>query len=74
MAFADYGLNVSDPNEVPRGPKFSKEPRDVMMVERTTSAVIDCAASANPSPTYQMYKIVSSTGATILLTPDLDAR
>ncbi|KAK7482103.1 hypothetical protein BaRGS_00026687, partial [Batillaria attramentaria] len=70
----DYGLNITDPNEVPRGPKFTKEPRDVMLVTGIKSAVMDCAAFANPSPTYKMYKTMGDTGETILITPDVDTR
>ncbi|KAK7092203.1 hypothetical protein V1264_007991 [Littorina saxatilis] len=70
----DYGLATEDPNEVPRGPKFLKEPEDILLVDDMPSVVIDCAAFANPSPRYNMYRTLVSTGETSLITHDLDPR
>ncbi|XP_025080462.1 contactin-5-like [Pomacea canaliculata] len=68
----DYGLDILDPNDVPRGPKFIDQPDNIMAVEGIASVVIDCTAAANPSPTYRMYKIMVNN--TIPITTDMDPR
>ncbi|PVD37270.1 hypothetical protein C0Q70_04267 [Pomacea canaliculata] len=70
--YTDYGLDVLDPNDVPRGPKFIDQPDNIMAVEGIASVVIDCTAAANPSPTYRMYKILVNN--TIPITTDMDSR
>lgn len=70
--YTDYGLDVLDPNDVPRGPKFIDQPDNIMAVEGIASVVIDCTAAANPSPTYRMYKILVNN--TIPITTDMDPR
>ncbi|XP_076455700.1 contactin-like isoform X2 [Babylonia areolata] len=70
----DYGLQVSDPNDVPRGPKFTKEPSSVLLIADIRHVVIDCVAFAKPSPSYRMFRTLTASGDTTLITPETDAR
>ena len=71
---ADYGLAEDDPNLTPRGPKFTEQPSDVLLLEGLARVVVDCAVFSNPSSQYRMYRTRVSTGETTLVTSDLDPR
>lgn len=56
----DYGVEVIDPEKLPRGPYFIKQPRDTTYdtgKRRVTNDVfIQCLAGGYPTPTYSWYK------------------
>lgn len=56
----DYGVEVIDPEKLPRGPYFIKQPRDTTYdtgKRRVTNDVyIQCLAGGYPTPTYTWYK------------------
>ncbi|KAL8623497.1 hypothetical protein ACOMHN_015705 [Nucella lapillus] len=70
----DYGVEVLDPNDVPRGPRFTQQPRDTVLTADLRHVTIDCAAFARPSPSYRMYRTLTSSGETIHITPEMDTR
>lgn len=56
----DYGIEVIDPEKLPRGPYFIKQPRDTTYdtgKRRVTNDVsIQCLAGGYPTPIYSWYK------------------
>lgn len=56
----DYGVEVVDPEKLPRGPFFIKQPRDTTYdtgKRRVTNDVsIQCLAGGYPTPIYSWYK------------------
>ncbi|XP_071103024.1 contactin-like [Haliotis cracherodii] len=68
----DYGTNITDPNDVPRGPRLMTEPYDLVEIGDAVTASIECVATAVPPPIYRMYHTLQNV--TILITPDLDDR
>ncbi|KAK6620391.1 hypothetical protein RUM44_006792 [Polyplax serrata] len=56
----EYGLNVKDPEKVPRGPYFIKQPQDVVFdvsnVKVTNDVTLTCLAGGYPAPTYEWFK------------------
>ncbi|KAK6176500.1 hypothetical protein SNE40_014772 [Patella caerulea] len=68
----DYGLDIIDPNLVPRGPDFLIEPEDTVILGETTSMYLDCVATGMPLPKYTWHKI-NSTGK-ILVSYEADNR
>jgi len=56
----DYGVNVIDPDQVPRGPVFEEKPESVVfdLSERSYSnyVILRCVAKGYPTPTYKWYK------------------
>lgn len=56
----DYGVEVVDPEKLPRGPFFIKQPRDTTYdtgKRRVTNDVfIQCLAGGFPTPTYTWFK------------------
>ena len=71
---SDYGVVEEDPNLIPRGPKFSKQPGNILLVPGIASVVVDCAVYSIPTSQYRMYRTLTTTGQTTLITPDLDPR
>ena len=71
---SDYGLDEGDPNLIPRGPKFTKQPGDIMLLDDLARVVVDCSVYSNPSSQYRLYRTLANTGETTLITPDLDSR
>ncbi|XP_046563536.1 contactin-like [Haliotis rubra] len=68
----DYGTNITDPNDVPRGPRFLSEPYDMVEIGDAETASIECVATAMPPPIYRMYHTLQNV--TVQITPDLDDR
>ncbi|ESO05253.1 hypothetical protein HELRODRAFT_185513 [Helobdella robusta] len=50
----DYGLDENDPEQVPRGPKFTVLPTDSIFDARSQNRYVrmNCDADGNPRPTY----------------------
>lgn len=55
-----YGLNIDDPNKIPRGPYFIRQPEDKTfdLSKRTimNEVQLKCLAGGYPAPTYAWYK------------------
>ncbi|XP_069694656.1 contactin [Periplaneta americana] len=55
-----YGVDVENPEKVPRGPYFIKQPRDVVFDlskrEITNDVSLSCFAGGYPTPTYEWFK------------------
>ncbi|XP_049844901.1 contactin [Schistocerca gregaria] len=55
-----YGLEVEDPEKVPRGPFFKRQPHDVVfdLSKRTTlnDVTLSCLAGGYPTPTYEWFR------------------
>jgi hypothetical protein len=56
----DFGVEVIDPEKLPRGPYFIKQPRDTTYDtgkrKVTNDVSIQCLAGGYPTPTYTWYK------------------
>lgn len=56
----EYGIEVDNPERVPRGPYFIKEPQDFTFDtserKRVNYASLSCLAGGYPTPTYQWFK------------------
>ncbi|XP_064594777.1 contactin-like isoform X2 [Liolophura sinensis] len=69
----DYGTETTDPNNYLRGPTFSVEATDVVVIsQKETKASVECAAIANPAARYGWSRIEG--GHVIDITGDLDPR
>lgn len=55
-----YGVDVDDPERIPRGPFFIRQPRDVVYdlskSQIANDVSLSCLAGGYPSPTYQWFK------------------
>ncbi|CAH1981417.1 unnamed protein product [Acanthoscelides obtectus] len=55
-----YGVDVEDPQRIPRGPYFIKQPTDAIFDTSKrklyNDITISCLASGYPTPTYKWYK------------------
>ncbi|XP_063219696.1 contactin isoform X2 [Bacillus rossius redtenbacheri] len=55
-----YGLDVIDPEKIPRGPFFIKQPHDVVFdmskKKETNDVSLSCFAGGYPTPTYNWFK------------------
>ncbi|XP_022311293.1 contactin-like [Crassostrea virginica] len=69
-----YGSNITDPLKVEKGPRFSLQPKNVVLTTRSYLPSIECVAIGNPQPTYlwqrkgytgQVDTLVSNTAYTI---------
>ena len=62
----DYGYNIHNKSLVPRGPKITIEPRDVVFDisgrSHSNQLKLRCVADAYPNPTYTWYKEDHSSG------------
>ena len=74
MLFTAYGSNITDPLKVEKGPRFSLQPKNVVLTTRSYLPSIECVAIGNPQPTYlwqrkghtgQVDTLVSNTAYTI---------
>lgn len=56
----EYGIEIDNPERVPRGPYFIKEPKDFTFDtserRRVNYATLSCLAGGYPTPTYQWFK------------------
>ncbi|KAK6181653.1 hypothetical protein SNE40_009468 [Patella caerulea] len=57
----DYGLSVIDPNNLEKGPKFTKQPDSVVVVGQVLDGELECIASGNPTVQYSWYRIDQSS-------------
>ncbi|CAL1529097.1 unnamed protein product [Lymnaea stagnalis] len=55
----DYGLNVDNPTQAPRGPTFLQEPQDTIVLGSTTTVYFQCLAQANPQASYDWLKLTN---------------
>ena len=69
----DYGLDVADPNRVPRGPVIIKNLKDTVQIKKIGFMSIECVAYAFPPPTYRLYRTSDVEGETEI-TSDVDPR
>lgn len=53
----EYGLNVDDLNDIPRGPNITEQPQDLIILSRSDSVHVDCGASGNPMPSYRWFRL-----------------
>ncbi|KAL0268356.1 UNVERIFIED_CONTAM: hypothetical protein PYX00_010329 [Menopon gallinae] len=55
-----YGIEVDDPEKIPRGPYFIKQPQDVVFdlsnLKTVNDATLSCFAGGYPTPTYEWFK------------------
>lgn len=55
-----YGIDIDDPEKIPRGPYFVKQPEPVvydLQNSKTTKDVqMTCIAKGYPTPTYEWFK------------------
>ncbi|UYV67456.1 CNTN3 [Cordylochernes scorpioides] len=76
----DYGLKITDPEKLPRGPTFIKDAQDVVFNSNERSQVnyisLRCEADGYPTPTYKWYKeeYVHDSTVSYLIDPLSDDR
>ncbi|KAL5009483.1 hypothetical protein ScPMuIL_011788 [Solemya velum] len=52
----DYGIEVSDLNNIPRGPSFIVTPNNLVVIGTGAMIHLDCVANGKPQPSYHWYK------------------
>lgn len=58
LLLLDYGLNVDNPGQAPKGPTFLLEPQDTIVIgSKASSVYLDCLAQSNPPSTYEWWMI-----------------
>ncbi|XP_059177200.1 contactin-like [Physella acuta] len=72
-----YGTGISDVSLLQMAPNITYQSRDVVFFEYgtgTTTVVLDCVASGNPSPEYRWYRGSDSSNMKTEITPDVSTR
>ncbi|KAL3852170.1 hypothetical protein ACJMK2_015845 [Sinanodonta woodiana] len=66
----DYGLDIKDPNLIPRGPKWRVEAKDTIIIGDSSLVYLECDADGYPVPTFTWTRNSSLQ----VVTPALDTR
>lgn len=56
LCILDYGIEVSDPNKIPRGPSFMVTPTNLVVIGQGRMIHLDCVANGKPLPSYRWHK------------------
>uniref|UniRef100_A0A6G1S8Q7 Contactin n=1 Tax=Aceria tosichella TaxID=561515 RepID=A0A6G1S8Q7_9ACAR len=69
----DYGLNIHNKSLVPRGPRITVEPRDVVFDisgrSHSNQLKLRCVADAHPEPSYTWYREDHNSNGLLVGTP-----
>ncbi|KAK0067653.1 contactin-like isoform X2, partial [Biomphalaria pfeifferi] len=65
-----FGTNITDPNEIRRGPTFLVQPQTTVIVGEVAQTYIECIAQSNPQPTYVWYKKVRNDPPVLVTSDD----
>ncbi|XP_055860983.1 contactin-like isoform X2 [Biomphalaria glabrata] len=65
-----FGTNLTDPNEIKRGPTFLVQPQTTVIVGEVAQTYIECIAQSNPQPIYVWYKKVRNDPPVLVTSDD----